>query len=311
MSTSGFDLAVGMSSDALNAAIKQLHDAHRPLFKGEEGEGEKHMVWDVAKPPKVVAAPPADGEWAKATDLAGNCPPAQAKPADGGFQITLTATSAKVGTASQNLINGKDVVLYGSLSVSEGKIAMKIDAVRTDLSGLTEWDKEPVEEFLVKAAALAQASLPGFAIPTEELFGTKIALTADTVQTTGTHVVATALLAASSKSGAAAEGGPDDTWPTTTKNLWVLLSKNLVEKVLGAVLDDQVAQGKAGKPGTASKAEGPWLATITYTLDSYKNLTVKAEDLSASADLKFGYGAELKSPVLPDCAAKKASDALQ
>ncbi|MFF1902868.1 hypothetical protein [Kitasatospora sp. NPDC058218] len=309
MSTSGFDLAVGMSSDALNAAIKQLHTAHRALFKGEEGAGEQHVVWDVTAPPKVVAQSPADEDWAKATDLKGNCPPKVDKPADGGFQITLTKTDARVGTVTRNLIDQKDVLLYGSLSVAGGKVAVKISAVRTDLSGLSEWDKEPVEEFLVKAAALAEGSLPGFSIPTEELFGTKIALVGDTALTTGTHVVVTALLTSPSGSGAA-DAGAGDTWPTTTKDLWVLLSTGLVEKVLGAVLDDQIAKEKSSPPKPFSKAEGPWVATITYGLDSYKNLTLSATDLKASADLAFSYGVDLKSPILPNCSAKKASDAM-
>ncbi|MFF1902866.1 hypothetical protein [Kitasatospora sp. NPDC058218] len=219
-------LAVGMNARALNGVLEELHAKYPALFKGEEGRGEDTVVWDVAGAPTVDIGAPDKKSWDSATDAKGNTPPAAPMPDEGVLRLTLVNTSAHVGTSSRNIIDGKDVEVYLQISTSGGTIGAVPLAVRTDTSGLSEWDQEAVEELLPKVLQVAAGAVSGITIPTIEPFGTRISFTDYAVETTSTHLVLTAEAHVSPgeerPAGAAAGQG---SYPTD--DLWILIGRNL------------------------------------------------------------------------------------
>lgn len=312
MTAPDFDFAVGLSSEALDTGIKELHTKHRGLFQGTEGQdsgaaGPESASWDVTEPPTVKVGPPSADDWSRSTDPGGHTPPSAPMPTDSVLQITLTKTNAKVGDSEKNLIDQKDVDVYAALSVADGKINVTILAIRLDTSGMARWDKAALHVMLPKIMKAAGSALTGFSIPVFDFFGEKISLAPKVFLTTGTHVVLTAKKKNANRGAAQGVTVTDFTWPSEN-NIWVLLSPEIVEYAISVALDNNTGKGKTQN---YNHTEGALNIDINYYLDSYKDLKFDTTDRSVSGEMVFQYEVHLTAFSLGGgCSGKKACDSL-
>lgn len=290
-----FDLAIGLDRASLNTGISELHGKHHDaLFKGSESKpfnGQQAVAtWDVKSAPTVTLGPPSQEEWNKATDAHGRKPPANPLPQGNVLHLTLNKTDFSIayGTAHPLSVTDKNIDIYASVSVPDGKLAVTLLAIQLDTTGMKQWDEFFLQKLVVPNLLTSGSNaLSQLTIPTQELFGTKLQLVPDRALVTGTHLVLGA--AANIEGNTTPDPLPTDfRWPD--KPLWALFSRRLTTWVLNNALRQEVV----GKPQHYAHTQGIITVSVDYRLRSYQNLTLDPARLTAgSAALDMAYDAKV------------------
>ncbi|MDR3034099.1 MAG: hypothetical protein LBV78_13480 [Kitasatospora sp.] len=284
MSIAAFDIAIGLNAETIRTGVTELHTKHHAaLFTGHEepniGDQRGSITWDVKKPPVITLAPPTAEQWGKALDSRGKTPPPESRPTANALQTVLTSTdiTASVGKAKPYRLTDRDIGVYGSVSVVDGKLEVAVLALAIDESGMGDWDKIVINNLVLpqvfKAAGNALSQLH---IPTAELFGAKLEVKPAEALVTGSHLVLSG--AANIDGNATPAPLPAGfAWPSD-KPLWALFSRRVVTYVLNSAVNSKLDTVKGNRTD-----KGVIGVSVDYKLKAVDKLQLDAAKLTAAS----------------------------
>ncbi len=291
----GFDLAVGISGQALTTAMGRVHakpDARKKLFSGKEevksGTPTGVAEWDIQKAPEFKLGPPSPEHWSKSVGPDGKRP-AGTPPADM-FELLLPQAMGKWTPTDGTPKQGTGPISAYCRGVVNGKkVTIDCLAVRFDESVVKPFDQVILKKIIIpKMFTMGRQLLGGIAIP-GELFGTKVDLTPQKVQADKSHLVLTAALPGTPNGSAA--------WPEK-KEFFTLFSHRLLE----TVLQQAAAKQRDKELGSVSKDFLGCKGEVKAKLKEIREFKVDAKDMTqASCQPIVDFSAVLRAPgVGPD-----------
>ncbi|MFI9722863.1 hypothetical protein ACIHFE_24925 [Streptomyces sp. NPDC052396] len=305
MNDSNYDLAVGVGADSLNSGLKKAYQQHRDAFRGSVTKPIEDITytfgWDFLAAPALTLAPPDEELWGKMIKAEG----ITALPDSGVLQFVAEQLKAdcKVGDTPLPEVTGKISVALQLKLDGGGITAVPLGAW---LENLPDSPMSVIVKNVVIPALLDQGAtlLKGLKIPAQNLFGQTVTLSLVRVDVLPTHLV----LASTARTGQAPAVRPDAVnWPTD-KQVFTLISKNLLTTLLTAVVKqhENTALGHGDKT-IQFVASAKWDATFRRAT----NLAVGSDPTTASAGVDIDWHAELDLvPMTPDgsggCALTKA-----
>ncbi|MFF4160894.1 hypothetical protein [Streptomyces sp. NPDC001678] len=291
----GFDLAVGISGQALTTAMARVHakpEARTKLFSGREelksGTPTGTAEWDIQKAPEFKLGPPSADHWSKSVDPNGKRPSAP-PPADM-FELLLPQAMGKWTPTDGTPKKGTGPISAYCRGVVNGKkVTIDVLAVRFDESVVKPFDQVILKKIIIpRMFTMGRQLLGGIAIP-GELFGTKVDLTPQKVQADSSHLVLTAVLPGTPNGSA--------TWPAQ-KPFFTLFSHRLLE----AVLQQAATKQRDKDLGSVKKDFMGFTGEVTAKIKAIREFKVDAKDMTrSSCQPAIDFSAVLRAPgVGPD-----------
>lgn len=298
-----YDLALGISSGALDSGLTSLHGTHRAVFKGTYGpqtvdDIEYSFSWDFLEPPGLILAKPDDALWntmIKAqgvTDL----------PDSGVLQVhdtRLQMNGTIAGAALPQLVVEIKVAVQAEV-VSEAITVVPLGVWLSDIPD--KYTRILIDKVIVpNLLDQAKSWVSGVKLPAEELFGQQVTVTPVLLDVTGTHLV---LAATAGDKGGTGEGAAD--WPTG-KDVFLLVGRTLLANLLQAAVDKWKDTQLADDSKSVAAVAKVWWEAKFYKAD---NVSVGQSDptsVSASFDIPWSVGLNLFGTKDKGCALFKAS----
>ncbi|MFF8912851.1 hypothetical protein ACF08M_05860 [Streptomyces sp. NPDC015032] len=311
MTDASYDFAIGLHADSLNSGLAKLHDRHRAVFRGTESGTFDGIGctfgWDFLKPPELTLKKPDAGLWSTMLKAQG----ITELPDSGVLQLHAPQLQVNGTLAGDALPQGvSDVKVAVQARVEDG--AVVVVPLGVWLSEIPDAYTRALVDHVIVPNVLDQAKslLSGLRLPVQDFFGQQIALTPVLLDVTGTHLVLAATAGTGQAPAAGPSGGSATAWPTG-KQVFVLLGRDLLARLLQGALDQWRGKQLAKDDRTLTGVASVWWKAAFGKADNVKAYTNDPTRITADFDIPWSVGVDL-FPVAPakGCALFKATQVL-